>query len=79
MLEFDLIHHDVEDLGIGMIHAHPSDVSHALDGRLHIVLDDPLARMKGQAAHAQVMGQDRRIHGGGDLGRAGYRPRWRWY
>ena len=63
-----LADHDVEDLDVGVLHAHAAYVAHTGDRLLNGILDQALAGAEAAALHGHIVAQNRRIDGSRDLG-----------
>ena len=63
-----LADHDVENLDIGILHAHTAHIAHARDRLLDGILDQTLAGAEAAALHGHIVAQNRRIDGSGNLG-----------
>ena len=60
--------HDVEDLDVGVLHAHAAYVAHTGDCLLNGILDQALAGAEAATLHGHIMAQNRRIDGSRNLG-----------
>ena len=67
-LDLSLADHDVENLHVGVLHAHTAHVAHTGDRLLNRILNKTLSRTEPTTLHGHVVAEDRRVHRSRNLG-----------
>jgi len=62
VLQFHIVHHNVENFNISFFHAHAAYIADTLDGIFNIILDDTVTAGERTAKHAHLVTKNCRVN-----------------